>query len=328
MKNLLPPPYGGVYVLVIGESQNRKHMSAYGYNRETTPWLDSMKNDDQFLLMKNAYANQVQTVPALSYALTAKNQYNQIELSSAWSLLEVAKAAGFDTVWLSNQAKYGVYDTPTTVIASEAEQQQWINDSTGESVETAYYDEKLLDAMDKIQLSNNMLIIIHLMGSHVDYNQRYPQNFEQYSSGSKIDKYDNSILYNDFVMKNIYERVKIIPNFKDLIYFSDHAEGIDQGLDHNPDYFVPDMTKIPMYMYLSDSYVQEHPQVLALLKTEQDYYFTNDLIYNTMLGIMNIKTGDFYEPQNDLTSGSYDNDYFRFKTLHGEKSIADIDKDN
>lgn len=36
----------GVYVLVIGESQNKMHMSAYGYGRETTPWLDSMKNDE------------------------------------------------------------------------------------------------------------------------------------------------------------------------------------------------------------------------------------------------------------------------------------------
>lgn len=36
-------PEAGVYVLVIGESQNRAHMQAYNYHRATTPWLDSMK---------------------------------------------------------------------------------------------------------------------------------------------------------------------------------------------------------------------------------------------------------------------------------------------
>ena len=26
------------FLVIIGESQNRKHMSAYGYSRDTTPW--------------------------------------------------------------------------------------------------------------------------------------------------------------------------------------------------------------------------------------------------------------------------------------------------
>ena len=35
----------GIYVLVIGESQNRTRMSAYGYHLDTTPWLKEMKNN-------------------------------------------------------------------------------------------------------------------------------------------------------------------------------------------------------------------------------------------------------------------------------------------
>lgn len=63
----------GIYVLVIGESETRDHMSAFGYNRKTTPWLDSMKNQAEMLFFPHVYANYIQTVSALTYALTAKN---------------------------------------------------------------------------------------------------------------------------------------------------------------------------------------------------------------------------------------------------------------
>ena len=85
----------GIYFLVIGESQNTLRMSAYGYKLKTTPWLDSMKNNPNLLLFQHAYACQVQTVPALSYALTAKNQYNSVKMEQAVSLIDVAKAAGY-----------------------------------------------------------------------------------------------------------------------------------------------------------------------------------------------------------------------------------------
>jgi len=34
-----------VYVIVIGEAQNKTHMSAYGYTKQTTTWLESIEKD-------------------------------------------------------------------------------------------------------------------------------------------------------------------------------------------------------------------------------------------------------------------------------------------
>lgn len=48
------------------------------------------------------------TVPVLTYALTDKNQYNSVSMAQAYSLIEVAAAAGFDTYWISNQERYGI----------------------------------------------------------------------------------------------------------------------------------------------------------------------------------------------------------------------------
>ena len=316
-------PEAGVYVLVIGESQNRAHMQAYNYHRATTPWLDSMKNDKNMLLFTKAYSCHTHTVPTLLYALTAKNQYNNIAVKNAVSVLEVAEAAGFETVWLSNQVKYSAWDTPVTSIASEANQQKWINSTLGESTNTDYFDGKLIEELEKIKITDKMLIVMHLMSNHGSYEQRYPKAFEKYDGKNTIDKYDNSIIYNDYVMSQVYKRARKIPNFKGLVYCSDHADAIDKNLSHDAAQFDFDMTHIPLYIYLSDSYIQNNLAKYKSLEKQKNKLFTNDLLFNLMLGVLGINLNNIYEPNNDPTADTFDNNKERFKTLYGKKYICE-----
>ena len=316
-------PEAGVYVLVIGESQNRAHMQAYNYHRATTPWLDSMKNDKNMLLFTKAYSCHTHTVPTLLYALTAKNQYNNIAVKNAVSVLEVAEAAGFETVWLSNQVKYSAWDTPVTSIASEPNQQKWINSTLGESTNTDYFDGKLIEELEKIKITDKMLIVMHLMGNHGSYEQRYPKAFEKYDGKNTIDKYDNSIIYNDYVMSQVYKRARKIPNFKGLVYCSDHADAIDKNLSHDAAQFDFDMTHIPLYIYLSDSYIQNNSAKYKSLEKQKNKLFTNDLLFNLMLGVLGINLNNIYEPNNDPTADTFDNNKERFKTLYGKKYICE-----
>lgn len=312
----------GVYVLVIGESQNRNNMSAYGYKRETTPWLASMKDKKNFIMFDNAHSCHTHTVPVLTYALTAKNQYNDLKLGESLSLLEVVEAAGFETVWVSNQVKYSAWDTPITVIADEANQQFWYNNNVGEKTSTNHYDLKLVDSVEQIKLSNKMLIVFHLMGNHGSYRERYPRDFKKFDGRNTLDEYDNSILYNDYVVKNLLEKVKALPDFKGFIYFSDHADAVLQGLAHDASNFVPEMTHVPMYMYFADSYVNEFADKFAKLDKAKNVTFTNDLIFNTVLSIMDVQVEKIYEVRNDILSDEYDEDARRFKTLYGKKQIV------
>ena len=314
-------PEAGVYVLVIGESQNRAHMQAYNYHRATTPWLDSMKNDKNMLLFTKAYSCHTHTVPTLLYALTAKNQYNNIAVKNAVSVLEVAEAAGFETVWLSNLVKYSAWDTPVTSTASEANQQKWINSTLGESTNTDYFDGKLIEELEKIKITDKMLIVMHLMGNHGSYEQRYPKAFEKYDGKNTIDKYDNSIIYNDYVMSQVYKRARKIPNFKGLVYCSDHADAIDKNLSHDAAQFDFDMTHIPLYIYLSDSYIQNNSAKYKSLEKQKNKLFTNDLLFNLMLGVLGINLNNIYEPNNDPTADTFDNNKERYKTLYGKKYI-------
>lgn len=117
----------GLFVVVIGESHTRDRMSAYDYERDTTPWLRSQRENDHFTFYENAYSNYPNTVFSLSHALTSKSQYDNRKLEESPSILEILNAAGFETWWISTQVQFGAWDTPVSVIANFADQQRWLS---------------------------------------------------------------------------------------------------------------------------------------------------------------------------------------------------------
>lgn len=321
---------GGIFVLVIGESQNRDHMGAYGYKENNTPWLTSIKNTKSVCFWDRVYSSEVSTVPALTYALTSKNQYNDISLDEAYSIVDIANAAGYKTAWISNQVQYGNADVPISAIANEADYQDWHHIPKGDFFDGDYFDVgapldiDMVECLKKLSIEDDMLIIIHLMGSHNKYKNRYSNDFAIYDSGDKsIDEYDNSILYNDYVIEKIFGYVVQLPTFNALIYFADHGEGVDEHLWHNPNNFTWGMARVPMWMYFSDRYIETNREIFDNLKENSNSVFTNDLIFNAVIGIMNIKYSDVYESENDITSKEYDSRKSRFRTLYGRKSILD-----
>ena len=320
----------GIYVLVIGESQTKTHMSAYGYDKQTTPWLDNMKQDKNFIKFTNVYGCHTQTAQVLAYALTSKNQYNDVPIYNALSVIDVAKAINLKTAWLSNQSRFCLYDNIVSVITDSAQQQRWMNRNFEtlnkyKDTDTIFYDMALVDALNKITFYDNMLIIIHLMGNHTIYKDRYPKEFNIFDDeqNNKIAQYDNSILYNDYVVENIFRTVKNMPKFKALIYFSDHGEDIGDRIGHDATQFNLNMIKVPMYIYFSDEYIKENNKIYNTLSKHKDYFFTNDLFFNLLLGIWNVKISDIYEKNNDITGTGYDNDINRFRSVYGKQTIID-----
>ena len=62
-------------------------------------------------------------------------------------------------------------------------------------------------------------------------------------------------------------------------------------------------------------------------RENKDYVITNDLMYNFMLGVMNIRDGKYYEKDNDFTNMEYNKDVKRFMTNYGGKRVyIDMEK--
>ena len=317
---------GNLFVLVIGESQSASHIQAYGYQKATTPKLVERLKEPNHLLFNNVFSSWPQTVQALSYALTNANQYNQVEVSDAYSLIEIARAVGFDTYWLSNQRKYGMYETPITVISSTANHEIWTNGSA--KMEGVFFDEELVNRLPKVDPNKNTLIIIHLMGSHQKYEKRVPKEFRQFTGADEVvASYDNYILYTDYVVDEIYNKAKKNPAFKALVYFSDHGEEPHVVGGHDPVNVTYQMLKVPLFVYLSDSYRKNHLNLFESLKTNEHKYFSNDLIFDLMVSLMRIEGVPNFEESLNLSSKKYRLDKASTLTMYGKKHINEFSEE-
>ncbi len=312
----------GIFVLVLGESHCRDHFQVYGYKRETTPYLNYASDHHNTFVFNNAYSCFPQTVPALINVLTEKNQYKDKELSEAFSVLDVAKVAGFETYWLSNQRKYGIYETPISVISSTADFEEWTNGTSG--MQSVFYDKELIKRLPDLNGKNKVLIVFHLMGSHQKYSQRTPNEFKLFLGDDEIvDDYDASILYIDSFLEDLYKEISNYSQFKGLIFISDHGEELSNGIyDHNPTKFTFPMVRIPMVVQLSESYIKQEPKRVETLKRNINKVWTNDLTFDLLLGIMGIN-GKFYNSKLDISSKDYMINKDNALTLLGEKKISE-----
>lgn len=322
LQKILHSSSDGVYMLVLGESTTRDHMHAYGYVRPTTPWLDKELSNPQALIFQNAYSNHVHTIPSLLYILTQQNQYNDIKLKDAYSVIEIAKAAGYQTYWLSNQKKYSVSDTPLTTIAQSADKAHYINDYTGNKSVSVYTDEKLAEFLPDLSHSSKALVIVHLMGCHSLYTDRYTEKFAVFSgSAEKVDTYDNCILHNDYVLEQLYGNISRAPNFMGWFYLSDHGEEPDLNLAHESSKFTFQMSHIPLVMIFSEKFKQQKPDVYKALQEHKNSAWSSDLMFNAMLDILGI-SGLSEKAEDSIASPEYSHSKNDLLTLHGQMPIS------
>lgn len=306
----------GSVIVVIGESANRDRMSAFNaaFPKDTTPWEREMKEMPGFYFFKNSYANFPNTVMAVTYALTNANQYNGKGLRDAVSILDIAKKAGYTTYWLSFQNKSTVSDAGVTVVANRADHVQWLQGKK---------DEEIISELKKISNNKKSFIVIHLNGSHFRYDKRVPEKFlrdHQLEGKTTEEHYDNTLLYTDDVLKQIYTYAKDSMKLQALVYFSDHGEDMKYTHTSSPFYF--SMVRIPFWIYLSSEYRDSYPTIAQRLQLHQDDVFTNDLMFETISGILQAKS-NYYEGQYDITNEAYDLDITRAKTMQGKVNISE-----
>ena len=347
----------GTVIVVIGESASRSYMRAFNKNFpfENTPWLSSKMpaenfeqtesdilvkvsedfkqteentpnfetGDGKFFVYKNAYSSWSQTVPVLQRALTEQSQYNAKEFYNSVSIVDVAKKSGYKTFWFSNQGRYGEYDSATTLVAKTADVAEWTDDAYDFSDKD---DIVLLKFLEQLNPAENNFVVLHLMGSHIYYNHRYPSEFKKWVTAdgtgmaTAAPAYANTILYTDFVLSKIFEYAEKNLNLQAMIYFSDHGENLQ--ISHNPDVFSFDMVRIPMFIFVSSEYEKKFPTRAEILSERQKEYFTNDLIYDTVCGILNAPSNR-YDSGQDFSSADYRFNRENLTTMFGQHKLTE-----
>lgn len=310
-------------IVVIGESASSYYMSAYSdTTNNNTPWLKQVKGNDNFIVFTHAYTSKCQTVPALERALSEKNQYNNKEFNQSLTIIDIAKKAGYETYWFSNQGYIGGADTPITMVAKTADHAQWLCEDKALNGKPQY-DEDLLAYLKKVDPNKNNFIVLHFMGSHEDCINRYPQSFAKFSKPNEFNmalNYDDSLAYTDYVLKEIYQYASDNLNLQAMLYFSDH--GGDPYRKRHPDKAGFKSLQIPLFIYVSDEYKDIHRNAVQIYKENRNKYFTNDMIYEVICDLLQIKSNHFIE-ENSLLNKKYQYTPEFLTTNLGEKKLIE-----
>jgi len=277
-------------VIVIGESSTRSHWSLYGYSRPTTPRLAAQA--DRLLVFSNVTA----TVALTPYAL--RDLFSTQAESRIVSVPSAAVAAGYAVSLCSGQAKMGEFEGSDELLFAACGTRQYLCERLSAD---AHYDGELLPFVQQAVTSAApaQLVFVHTYGSHIDWASRFPPAFARFSADlvdkeveglpqktvRRVNAYDNSILYTDFVVSELLSMVQAQEKPAVFVYVADHGESPHTlARDHNH----PDTHAIPFFIWMSDSYRLQHRDCTnRLLNLRNQALTAKDLfpIFMELLGL-------------------------------------------
>jgi glucan phosphoethanolaminetransferase (alkaline phosphatase superfamily) len=271
-----------VYVLAIGESSRRDHWQLFGYDRPTNPELSKLPDLVPIPHMLTSWPESIAAIPMI-----VTRRKPEMAWDAPWpeaSILRAMQEAGYETYWISNQLAIGKFDSPVSMYAYEAEHVEWLNHASWTA--PGSYDGDLIQPLqDALHDSNrDLFIVLHMMGSHLSYDYRYPPAFKRFrptqsdaaGAGTTIERarnsYDNTILYTDHVLDRIIQVLRNSGAVTALWYESDHGETLPtrtcdkegHGLGSKPEY------RIPALVWYSGAYDKAFPGRVATLRANAD----------------------------------------------------------
>lgn len=233
------------HTIVLTDSITSFNFGLCGYPRNTTPELS--KRSDQFKVFCRGYSPASSTIQSLRYLFNDGTR-NVMDDHAPENIMAYAKAAGFKVYWISNQDDVYI----SSLFASYADEAVFINKKSGRS--STSLDENILPAY-KIALDDpdpRKLIILHLIGSHPNYKLRYPEQFSKFNDSSndevekklernevnhliqlKRNEYDNSILYQDWIVAKLFDLlISTQSDFRSFTFLSDHGNEVGHAKNY------------------------------------------------------------------------------------------------
>ncbi|WP_299670257.1 phosphoethanolamine transferase [uncultured Polaribacter sp.] len=281
-------------VFVLGESVRADHLSINGYRRNTTPLL---KKQNNVLSFKNIYTPLTYTAISVPQILSDKSILDHRK-NEVYSLYSILKKTGFYTEWIGNQSLEKSYEGLV-----KTNEKILIVDKFHSVL--SFKKEKDLVLLDTFKLQNfstkNKISTLHMIGSHWYYNSRFDDRFKIFNpmvtskyvgSASKeelINSYDNTILYLDFFLNKLINKLKKSQQETILIYLSDHGE----TLGEEGQWFHAQRNKASenpaMLVWYSEKFKKKNPISIKNLLSRQHDTLSTDFLFHSILDVSKIK---------------------------------------
>jgi glucan phosphoethanolaminetransferase (alkaline phosphatase superfamily) len=299
-----------VHILVLGESARRDSWSIYGYRRPTTPYLQSMQVQSargqsiggELVVLSNVVADANLTSQALPMMLTGMSPEEFGATPVHENIVDLANEAGYSTSWLSNQ------DVGIAALAGVAANNiHYADPLTPFFGGPGNVDGALLPALEaQVKHQGSRFIVIHTLGSHWEYYLRYPREFQRYGSSrdlsfisaftskpdqNVVDAYDNSVLYTDWLLRQVIESARSLSIPATVTYIADHGEdlyALDGSSGHGFATYTPHQFDIPAFIWVNAAYRVAHPEKIQALRANADQPIRSHDVFHSLADLMGI----------------------------------------
>lgn len=276
-----------VVVFVLGESLRPDHLAFNGYERNTTPFL----GNEDIISFPRIYTEQTYTNRSVPHLLTRADSTDYSLAYSEKSFIGLFNTCGYYTVWLANQESADTY----VYFMHEANSLFYVNMDKSSYIFDKWVDGDLLPLYDEAlqHAEKKKLIILHTIGSHWWYNSHFTNEFEKFkpvvgsriiSSNSKeemINSYDNTVLYTDYFIYNLIERIR---NKKAiLIYQSDHGEALGEDDIWLHASKTPYTHQAACFIWMSPSYKETYPDYYNNAQKNRLNHYRTDYLFHSIL---------------------------------------------
>jgi arylsulfatase A-like enzyme len=279
-------------VILILDALNPDYMSCYGYEQETTPFIDSLAAES--VLFTKAYAQTSWTLPSIASLFTSTYPYvHQVwslerRLSdNAYTLAETLKEKGFITCAITSNAQasslYNLFQGFDNQIELFKKDRQMLRSQKRQGVVWA---EDFIDPLQEwlsVHKSERFFLFIHLLQPHAPYNPpgEYVEEFSRGYRGwlhnrdilvhqgldpqrvapEDLDyikaRYCANIKYTDFYVSKIVSQLEEYGVLEKsiLVMTSDHGEAfLEHGYFQHSNSVYEEEVRIPLMIRFPQKY--------------------------------------------------------------------------
>ncbi len=321
-----------IFLLIVGETARAENWSLYGYGRETTPHLDTLEN----LIKFEAFSQSNTTHKSVPMLVTPANAGNYNLIYSSKSIVTLFKECGFRTAWITN---HSYNQTFMENYFGEADLQISLRNGNRSS-----YDYPMVDSLNNIlqqDTSSNLFIIMHLYGSHFNYQERYSGEFARFLPDyadnitprfkeELVNSYDNTILSTDYLLDRVIGAVRETGCESFVIYTSDHGEDLMDDKRKRflhasplPTYY---QLHVPFVIWYSNEYYDRNISKInvTLQNSRSSAISTNSTLFHTVGAMAGIRS-EYLLPELALSSEEFKATPLSYLTDHdGYVEVANL----
>lgn len=318
-----------IVLLLVGETSRYDHWQINGYERETSPLL--LQRREQIISFDSCYSVANLTTVSVPYMLSRATPTNPRQYYLETSVVDAFHEAGYHTAWIADQSFNNEF---LMRIANGCDFAKYVADDGSREVFT---DTVLLaplkqllalsvfNAERNIRPATGNMIVLHSLGCHFKYSERYPDYYQHFTPDMKginitdmfrrvdedaegiarlrpenmalyqnlkailINSYDNAICFTDYFIDRVIRELEATGRPAVLIYVGDHGENL---LDDERNMFLHGTFggsiyeyHVPLFVWTSPEYAALHPDKITAMKTNTDKCISTMTLFHSLLDL-------------------------------------------